>query len=649
MCGICGLWNLNGTPVSIELLESMRDIMTHRGPDGSGSALFSSSQPVEPILFQDRIELSSIYHQGASYNVGLGHRRLAIIDLSTGNQPMANEDGTIWIVFNGEIYNYRELREELRTLGHIFRTASDTEVILHAYEEWGKDCPTRLNGIFAFAIWDGQRCILFLARDHFGVKPLYYCLHEERFYFASELKAILCDSTVPRELDLDALNLCLTFRHTPSPWTLLKHIRKLPPGNSLLVTPQGVQENRYWQDTREIDRKPSEKEWVERLQIAVDRAVERQMVSDVPIGISLSSGVDSTTLMAIMSQYSEKSVSAFTVGFAGREDQSEIEPARRMAKRFGAMFHGQMIASKDYAEFMERYMWHLEEPIGNDSAAAYYFVAKMAHQHGVKVLLNGQGADEAFAGYKRYFGIANMRWLRLTAVTPMRQVISRILRASVLGESYQRLLFALEARNEDELFLNIYSILTDNSKHRLIQPKVLAQMDAELPLRYVREQLTRAPNGNLLEKMTYVDVRTSLADNLLLCEDKMAMATSVEARVPFLDLELMALAESIPGKFKLRRRRDKYIHREACARWIPREAAFRPQSGFDNALSLWLREELGAHIRDVITSSDSFTNNYLNQEYVMELITEHNNRQRDHLYILFLLFSLETWYHSFGR
>lgn len=585
--------------------------------------------------------------RNSQFSLGLGHRRLSIIDLETGDQPMCNEDGSIWIVYNGEIYNYRELRRELQARGHVFRTASDTEVVIHAYEEYGEECPTRFNGIFAFAIWDARRQLLFLARDHFGVKPLYYCLHNGRFYFASELKAILYDPTVLRELDLDALNLCLTFRYTPSPWTLFKGLYKLPPGYSLGVTSQDILEARYWKDSATIDRTVTENEWVQQLQATVEQAVVRQMVSDVPIGVSLSSGVDSNTVLALMSRHSSGPVRAFTVGFAGREATSEIEPARQMATRFGADFHEQVITADDYADFMGRYLWHLEEPIGNESAAAYYFVAEMARQRGVKVLLNGQGADEAFAGYGRYLPAAYDRWLRLGTVPPLRWILPHLFAGTLLGERYQRFLFTLDAASEEDRFLCLYSILTDGMKHQLVRPEVLAQMDVDLPGRYVREQLASAPQGTPLEHMTYVDARTSLPDNLLLCEDKMAMAASVEARVPFLDLELMAVAEQIPGKFKLRGLRDKYIHRKACTRWVGEEVTSRPQIGFDNAVDIWLRAQLGDRMRHVIESPDSFASTYLNPKYLLHLMQEHTERRRDHQRVLFLLFSLESWYRVF--
>jgi asparagine synthase (glutamine-hydrolysing) len=650
MCGICGLWNLSGEPVDPALLVAMRDSMSHRGPDGAGCVLFDPRGSARPILFEN---LDAISAQVAAYDsqfsLGLGHRRLSIIDLSTGDQPMCNEDGSIWIVYNGEVYNYQELGQELETRGHVFRTTSDTEVIIHAYEEYGPECPTRFNGIFAFGLWDSRSRSLFLARDHFGVKPLYYHVRNGSFYFASELKAILSDAAVPRKLDLDALNLCLTFRHTPSPWTLLKGIFKLPPGCSLSVTPERVREERYFADIPAVDRSTTEAEWVELLQKAVDDAVARQMVSDVPIGVSLSSGVDSTTILALMSKHSGDPVRAFTVGFAGREATSEIGLARDMAARFGAQFHERVITAEDYADFMARYLWHLEEPIGNESAAAYYFVAEMARQRSVKVLLNGQGADEAFAGYKRYLATAYSRWLQLGAIPPVRWVLPHMVAGTSLGERYERLLFTLGAPTEEDWFRRAYSIFTDEAKRQLVRPDVMAQMDLDLPRCYVQEQLSRAPQGVPLERMIHVDLRTSLPDNLLLCEDKMAMAASVEARVPFLDLKLMAVAEQIPAKFKLRRLRDKYIHRKACGRWVGREVTSRPQIGFDNAVDLWLRTQLGDHMRKSIESPNSFASTYLDPKCVLHLMQEHAAGRRDHKRVLFLLLSIESWYQVFCK
>jgi asparagine synthase (glutamine-hydrolysing) len=350
-----------------------------------------------------------------------------------------------------------------------------------------------------------------------------------------------------------------------------------------------------------------------------------------------------------MSEHSSGPVRAFTVGFEGKEDSSEIGPARAAARRFGADFYEQVITSADYAGFMSRYLWHLEEPIGNESSAAYYFVAEMAHQLGIKVLLNGQGADEAFAGYGRHLWPAYAQWLRLATAAPFRAVVPRLFPGTTVGESYQRALYTLGAGDEATLFARVYSIMDDETKRSLISPAVQSAMNPDLVTDYVREQLVRAPLGTPLERMTYVDARTSLPDDLLLCEDKMAMAASVEARVPLLDLEYMAVAERIPGALKLRGRRDKYIHRKACARWTGTEVAARRKIGFDNALDLWLRSQLGEEMRAAIAEPGSFAGTYLNPTNVLALMDEHSQGKRDHRRLLFLLLSLESWYGVFFR
>ncbi len=644
MCGICGTWDLSGRPVDPELLHDMRQTVAHRGPDDGSAIMFDSRGGATTGPYRD---VRPPDGDGGVFDVGFGHRRLSIIDLASGDQPMASSDGSAWITYNGEVYNYRELRADLARKGHSFRTECDTEVVLEAYREYGEDCARYLNGIFGFAIWDMDKRSLFLARDHYGIKPLYYCSDGRRFYFASEIKAILVDPRVPRELDVDALNMCLTFRHTPSPWTLFAGIRKLEPGQSMTVSHDGIRTRRFFEGPGPVDRSASEEEWVDRLRTELDEAVARQMVADVPIGLSLSSGVDSTAMLALMSEHSSGPIQAFTVGFGGKESTSEIEPARRAAERFGADFHSQVIEASDYESFMGRYMWHLEEPMGNESAAAYYFVARMAQQLEIKVLLNGQGADEVFAGYQRYVSAAYGRWLRWGAVPPLRWLVPRVAGGSALGERYRRMLATVGAADEADRFLRTYSIATPETLARLMSGGVLRGADRELPLRYTRAQLARAPAGTPLERMTYVDARTSLPDNLLLCEDKMAMAASVEARVPMLDLELMDVAERIPGKLKLKGLKNKYVHRRAVARWVGDEVAARPQIGFDNAMDLWLRNQLHDRLSATIRSPDSFSAAYLDPHAVGAILDEHLSGRRDHQRLLFLVLSLESWHAVF--
>ncbi len=619
MCGIAGIYEYRGRrTVDPSHLGKMTDILVHRGPDGSGSYL-------SPTRF-----------------LGLGHRRLSIIDLQTGDQPMPNEDRSMWVSFNGEIYNFRELRDELRKKGHIFKTASDTEVIVHAFEEWGAACARRLNGIFAISLWDERNQQLYLARDAFGVKPLYFYDDGTRILFASELKALLVDGDVSRQIDPDALNLCLTFRYVPSPWTLFRSIRKLPPASYLIAHRDGVRCGTYREEAGEIDRRRSERDWVEELVALYPGAVQRQMVSDVPIGLSLSSGVDSNTLLALMSR-SASQVHTFTVGFEGGEGKdNELEPAMAAARSFSADFKSQVVRETDYLEFMDSYLWHLEEPVGNESAAAYYFVAKLAQPH-VKVLLSGQGADEPFAGYPRHLGAYYERMFQRIpspVVSLLRSLAAPLLRGR---ESPARLFEAMAEPDPLSTLLSMYSITTPAARSKLFNPDVLRQMHPEAPREFLRSHFDRSPRGTLLERMAFIDARTSLPDNLLLCGDKMAMAASVEMRVPFLDVELMRVAERIPGSLKVSWLKNKVIHKRVCEHWLPRSQVHRRKIGFNNPVDRWLNQKLGAALDELTSSPHSVARTMLNLEVVRELQAQHRSATRDHHRLLFLLLSIEMW------
>lgn len=619
MCGIAGTFAFNShQPVCKEMLEQMTTSIQHRGPDGAG------------------------YYYSRDGSLGFGHRRLSIIDLTTGDQPMCNEDGTIWITFNGEIYNYRELRAQLKARGHRFKTTSDTEVIVHAYEEWNEDCAAKFNGIFAFAIWDERKHRLFLARDHFGVKPLYYYENAGVFHFASEMKAILCDRTVPRAIDLDALHFILAFRHTPSPWTLFKSIRKLPPASRMVVDYSGVKTQQYWSLPAAINHERTEADWIESLAAAYPEAVKRQMVADTPIGLSLSGGVDSNTLLALMSK-EQAHVHTFTVGFHGtNERDDELEAAEEASKQFGADFSGRRVSDADYLAFMERYMWHLEEPIGNESAAAYYFVAKLA-QGKVKVLLSGQGADEPFAGYGRHLAaqyVPYLQWLPPQFAKPLGSIVLPLFGGQ---EPPRRFIEALAQQNEIGKFLSMYTITTPAMRREMFNDDFATRSNPYVLTDYIRAQLARAPMGTMLEKMTYIDARTSLTDNLLLCGDKMAMAASIEMRVPFLDLEVMRIAESIPGNLKVAGLNNKMVHKKVCERWLPRSIVHRRKVGFNEAMGNWLKTNLDRTLTELIESPDSIARHVLKVPCVKRLQREHSAGIRDHQRILFLLLSIETW------
>jgi asparagine synthase (glutamine-hydrolysing) len=622
----------------------MRDSIEHRGPDAAAGVLLSS-QSEPPVAFDK--ELFDVGDDMA-HDIGLGHRRLAIIDLDGGKQPMSSADGRIWLVYNGEIYNYRELRRGLIAAGHEFRTESDTEVVLRAYEHYGDDCTAYLNGIFAFAIWDGRKRRLLLSRDHFGVKPLYYAHTSRGVVFGSEVKAILASGLVSPAVDVDALGLALTFRYTPSPATLFRGVKKLVPGASVVIESDHHERHRFvdYASNEPGARVPS---WERRLASEIDHAVRRQMISDVPIGLSLSSGVDSSTLLAVMSRWSTEPVRAFTVGFGHNGRDDEIPLAQQVAHRFSAEFRAEKLGGDEYSAFMQKYMWHMEEPVGNQSAPAYYFVAAMAREAGVKVLLTGQGPDEMFAGYDRHVGIAFARVLRTAARPSIQTHVRRATRGREIGEKYLRFLTSASQTDLAQRLHAAYSVFSREDARTLLRPDVYASIDWSLSLAHVDGWLQRAPAGTDLERMLWIDARTLLADNLLLAEDKMAMAASVEARVPFLDLEFTRLAESVPGAMKLKVGRRKHVYRRACAQWIGSEPSRRRKIGFVNPMADWFRGNYQSSVLAPLGDSSSFLATYAQPAAVEQMVREHQEHRRDHTRKLYFLASLEAWYDTFCR
>lgn len=620
MCGIVGVFAYKTKqPVDRDLLHRSADLLAHRGPDGSGS------------YFDD------------ANGVGFGHRRLSIIDLKSGDQPMCNEDGSVWLIFNGELYNYRELRAELKRCGHRFKTESDSEVVIHAYEEYGDDCVRRFNGIFAFAMWDATRKRIFVARDHFGVKPLYYYDDGSRFIFASELKAILPWISSSRELDEEALALCFWFRHTPAPFTLLKGVRKLAAAHSMhCSTVAASAQLCYWDEPIAIDRAVTEGEWIESIREMMDRAVHRQMVADVPIGISLSGGLDSGAILALMARHTCEPVHAFTVSFEGiRARDDETERARSNAALFNAEFTLKRVSQDDYLSFFDRYLWHLEEPIGNESAVAYYFVAEMARGI-VKVLLNGQGADEPFAGYDRYIGMHYGDRLRFMPPRLIRAAASlqpNLNRRSQL----KQLAEYVGAGSLTERIALACTVLRADDHAALFGPAMQSIYSTGIVARAIEEVTSRSASGTPVERMLVHDMFTSLSENLLLCEDKMAMAASIEARVPFLDVEFATRALQIPIDYKIRGKTGKHIHKKSCEHLLPRDVIYQRKIGFSNPLEAWMKDSLGRELFTLINEPDSITRRYLHKPYVERLYQEHLAGRADRRRFLFLLLSVEKW------
>jgi asparagine synthase (glutamine-hydrolysing) len=622
MCGIFGVFNRNGEPVAHELIQRMGSALKHRGPDGEGSYI--------------------------SNEIGLGHRRLSIIDVAGGSQPITNEDSTLQIIFNGEIYNYIELREELLGAGHTFKTQSDTEVILHAYEQWGPACVERFNGMFAFAIWSSIEKSLFLARDHLGIKPLYYVVLGRRILFASEIKALLQDHECPRMVDLEALAQLFTLRYVPSPKTLFSGIYKLPPAHWMLVSAKKVEFRHFWRCKATIRERCDESELVKTYQELVEDAVRLQMRSDVPVGLFLSSGVDSAALLALMRHHTDERIHTFTLGFEHGEQSNETREARNLAESFGADHTELIIGPKDYQDYYRRYLMDLEEPVGNETAAAFYFVSQMASKK-VKVALTGQGADEPWAGYPRYIGASLSDTYSRLPYTFTKNIVQPIVLRTFKNENLRRSVSSLNERHVLNRFIKIYSFYTSEMKSHLFQPWLLQHIstngvEAENALRHLQRNVTNLDSVN---QMTYIDTRASLPDDLLMVSDKTAMANSLEARVPFLDRRVVEFTESLPSNLKLRHFNGKYLHKKAAEKWLPKEVVYRKKKGFANPIDCWLREQMKSFVDDCLLSDTSASARYFDQKYIRSLVADHEAGRKNHLRHIYLLISFELWHRQF--
>jgi asparagine synthase (glutamine-hydrolysing) len=618
MCGICGIYDYaGGQPAERRLVEAMAASMRHRGPDDEG------------------------FHFDAG--LGLGFRRLSIIDLTTGHQPMADESSQRWVILNGEIYNYRELRRELEAAGHHFRTHSDTETLVHGHEVWGADVTTHLNGIFGFALWDSGKRELLLARDHMGVKPLYYHDDGKRLRFGSEIKAILQDERVPREIDPEALAIFLAYGYVPSPRTLFKGIRKIPPGWRLRCDARGARLERYWRAIPEIRHGISEPEAIDEYARLLRQAVERQMVSDVPVGVMLSGGLDSGLVTAIMRELTDQPIRTFSVGFEAEGDWNELDDAAETARRFGTEHHPLRIGTDAYIDFFAESFWYLEEPVLSQSTFAFYYLSKLAREH-VKVVLTGQGADEPLAGYERYRGeklAASLGWL---AGSPLsRSLVEALPRA----ERLKRAARSLSERDPVTRFSEIHALFSEADLRQLLRPepaRQLAGFDTRAPLRDLQREVGHLDS---LSQLLYCDTRLSLPDDLLLYGDKMSMANSLEARVPLLDIDLVRYIESLPASLKLHGLTGKYVHKRAAERWLPMTTIRRRKKGFATPVDLWFQSELDGFVRDTLLGSGSACSEWFEPRFVTQMLDEHRSRRRDHRRRIFALLSFELWHRRF--
>ncbi len=626
MCGICGKLNLDpNAVVDPGLIQAMLDTIRHRGPDDQG-----------------------VYFAG---QVGLGHRRLSIIDLNTGHQPLSNEDGTVWIVFNGEIYNYKELRTFLVSKGHVLKTQTDTEVIVHLYEEFGPECLEKLRGMFAFAIWDENAKTLLLARDRVGIKPLYYSLTNESLTFASEIKAILADSSVNREILPELIDRFLTFLYMPGEETLLKGICKLAPGHYLLVKRGKAEVRQYWDLAfSKPSCGPSLKEASNQLESLLAEAVELHMIADVPVGVLLSGGVDSTAVLSYAAERTQKEINTFTVGFADPGVVDERPYAKLAAEAFGSRHHEMTISAADFSAFMPQYVWHMEEPVCEPPAIAMYYVSKLARNY-VKVLLSGEGGDEAFAGYSNY---RNLLWFERA-----KHALSSLNGAAARGASIASSLFHLprvakyvplmNARFPDYYYSrtsNPYRY-SGNGLGKLYSADFARSIDREHSLEPVRLLQAHAQGLNTLDAMLYIDTKTWLPDDLLIKADKMTMANSLELRVPLLDHKVLEFAAALPSNLKVHGFTTKYLAKKALENRIPRRILDRKKVGFPVPYEGWLWKELRGWVRDILLDRTTTNRGYFDTGRIERLLSARDDRAGNFKEI-FSLATLELWHRSFA-
>ena len=612
MCGIAGILRRDQTAADPAMLRRMTGVLAHRGPDGEG---LHSDGPI-----------------------ALGHRRLAIIDRDSGGQPMGSLDGTLWITYNGEVYNYRELRRELEALGHAFTTQSDTEVVLQAYAAWGVECLGRLRGMFAFAIWDGRRRQMLLARDRVGIKPLVYSWDGACLRFASEIKAILQDPTVPRELDWEALTDYFTYHYIPSPRTVFHAIRKLPPA-SYLICPlaEGAPEiRRYWDLRMAPDYRVTEREWVARLQELLGQTVKLHMVSDVPVGAFLSGGLDSSTVVACMAQVSTQPVRTFSIGFDDA-DFDELTYARQVAARYNT-HHFEQVVKPDIVEIVPRLAWQFDEPFADASAVPTYCVSRITREH-VTVALSGDGGDESFAGYRRYADA-----LKLDRQAQLLSVVRPLLRLAVAG------LPDIRGRGRLDLLttprIRRYFRMMAHQQEQTLTALLTLDTGAEL-LRPRSEHFERlaaeAGTSDYLSVLQYLDVRHYLPEDILTKVDRSSMLVSLEARVPLVDHILMEHVATMPAALKFRAGSGKYILKRAMHDRLPAPILARRKMGFGVPLARWFRKELRDFAGDMLLDATARQRGVIRTATAVRLLEDHQQGRRDRSAQIWALVCFELW------
>jgi asparagine synthase (glutamine-hydrolysing) len=625
MCGIAGFadapfYDANATgraEADFALAHGMCEVIRHRGPDDEG------------------------IHVEAG--VGLGMRRLSIIDLSTGHQPIHNEDRTVWIVFNGEIYNYQQLRAELEAAGHRFYTSSDTETIVHAYEQWGEDCFTRLRGMFGVAIWDRKTRTLLLARDRAGIKPLHYVERDGRLYFGSEIKSLVAAGAVDRAIDLEALDHYLSFLYAPRDRSLIKGVNKLPPGHYLRWKDGRVEIRQYWEIAAAEPFRGSADEAAASLRQVLAGAVRSHMISDVPLGAFLSGGVDSSVVVGLMAEASERPVKTFSIGF-DEPQFDELEHARTVAQHFGTDHH-EFVVRPDGLSILDRLIEHFDEPFADSSAIPTWYVSEIARRH-VTVVLSGDGGDELFGGYDRYLPhprVAQFDRFARGGARALAGAVWPLMPHGARGKNFLRHV----ARNDNGRYLDSLAFFQPDEKASLYSADVrrtLSQWSAEQEL---GDHFRRFEQLPLHSRMMKFDFETYLPEDVLTKVDRMSMAHSIESRVPLLDNEVIDFAASLPPHLKIHNGRRKHVLKEAARSLLPPGILDRKKQGFGVPLGVWFRGGLTGVFSDVLSSPRTRQRGYFEPAFVDRLIQEHLSGRRDHTLRLWQLLVFELWHRQY--
>ena len=623
MCGICGIFNPDRRrQVDREVLARMNGQIVHRGPDDAG------------FFVED--------------NVGLAMRRLSIIDLKTGHQPISNETGELWIVYNGELYNHAELRQQLQARGHQYRTNSDTETVIHLFEEYGPDCVTRLRGMYAFAIWDRRNRKLFVARDRLGIKPLYYCYQNGTFLFGSEIKTILAYPGSKAEFNRGTLAEYLSFGYISSSDTMYAGIQKLPPGHTLEVGEDGrLRSARYWDLSvnADADEKPRHY-YVDGYRDLLEQCVSSHLMSDVPLGVFLSGGLDSSAVAALTTKIRKEPIETFSVGY-GEEAFSELPFARQVSQHIGSKHHEVCVSREQFFQSLPRLIWHEDEPIAWPSSVSLYFVARLARER-VTVVLTGEGSDETLGGYGRYaWTLANARMDRLyRSITPafLRAAIRRGINASPLPAALHRKLeHTFLSRDglcwDSFYFDNFYSAFSAHDQTQLLtdQARTVAGDAYSNTLKF-----WGASHGDLLHRLLYTDINTYLLE-LLMKQDQMSMAASIESRVPFLDHVLVEFTARIPQKYSIRGLAGKFILKEAVEDLLPRDIIYREKMGFPTPWAYWLAGPQLDDLERMLLEERTLERGFFREDYLKQLFAQHRRGYRDHGNRIWRLLNLELW------